>query len=131
MRVWKNERGLTLTELMAAVVILGLVAVPLTSLGTTVLTWYREDQSLNDAVLLAESKMLLAKMEVERTGTLADDDKWVNEGTMRWKAEVKEDFQSISGLNEVIVTVSYPPTPDSEKRSTYELKAVARVRVNP
>jgi prepilin-type N-terminal cleavage/methylation domain-containing protein len=66
--LWKNERGLTLTELLAAVVLLGLVVVPLTNLGTTALRWHREDAQKNEAVVLADSKMIDIKRYVMQNG---------------------------------------------------------------
>ncbi|PWK06252.1 PilW family protein [Tumebacillus permanentifrigoris] len=67
-QAWKNERGMTLLEMMAAVVILVLVAIPLTSIGTTVYRWYKEDEQKNRGVLVAEQRILEVKNELEQTG---------------------------------------------------------------
>jgi len=66
--LWKNEQGLTLTELLAAVVLLGLIVVPLTNIGTTALRWHREDVQRNHALDLAGSKFLEVKTHVMREG---------------------------------------------------------------
>lgn len=66
--LWKNERGLTLTELLAAVVLLGLIVVPLTNIGTTALRWHREDVQRNQALDLAGSKFVEVKAHVMRAG---------------------------------------------------------------
>ncbi|MBL0387068.1 prepilin-type N-terminal cleavage/methylation domain-containing protein [Tumebacillus sp. ITR2] len=71
--IWKNERGLTLIELMAAVVILVLVAIPLSSIGTTVYRWYKEDQQKNEAVLFAEQTVQDQKKVLENTGYTFDE----------------------------------------------------------
>jgi prepilin-type N-terminal cleavage/methylation domain-containing protein len=68
MRLWTNERGLTLIELLLAVVILGLVVVPLMNIGTTALTWHHEDVQRNQAVLLADREMQEIKRYVETNG---------------------------------------------------------------
>jgi len=136
MRVWKNERGLTLTELMAAVVIMGIVAVPLTSLGTSFLHSYQADQQVHQAVLLAERKMVLAKSEVESTGELSDEKRkgTDNELGMSWtidKQPFRRDGQEISGLHELTITVHYKDPLDPEQQGEYTLTALARPRVQP
>lgn len=136
MRVWKNERGLTLTELMAAVVILGIVAVPVTSIGTTFLQWYQEDQQLNEVVLLASRVMVIAKAEVERTGTreLAGEKGSGRDGNMKWSvitSDYKLNDELVEGLIQLDVVVKYPDVQDPAQTHEYLLTAVARPRVQP
>ncbi|KEO82695.1 type IV pilus modification PilV family protein [Tumebacillus flagellatus] len=70
----KNEQGLTLLELLIAVVVLTIVALPLTSIGTTVYRWYKEDQLKNQAVLLAEQTVQEQKAVLEVNGFTYPDD---------------------------------------------------------
>lgn len=70
LQVWKQERGVSLWELLVAVSILATLAIAFTGAGTAYFSWHRQDVLENQEVLLAEQKLDQAKQIVESGGTL-------------------------------------------------------------
>lgn len=91
-QLWKNEQGLTLIEVLAAVVILVLVAIPFTSMGTTLYRWSQEDAEKNRAVLFAEQLMQQQRAQFEKTGWIEAE---LEDSTGEWSQTfVQQELQA-------------------------------------
>ncbi|HEU4965133.1 MAG TPA: prepilin-type N-terminal cleavage/methylation domain-containing protein [Bacilli bacterium] len=115
MRIRLGERGLTLLELMAAVVILTLVALPVMRLGTTALAVHVESQTRNEGVLLAEDILDQAKGFVERDGAVSQEQiEVVTDLTYSLTTTpfAETDGVEIPDLVQVTVTVQMPGSPE-------------------
>jgi prepilin-type N-terminal cleavage/methylation domain-containing protein len=65
LRSWGNQKGVTLTELMAAVVVLGIVVIPFTNIGTTIWKQYAVNKATNEATIVAEQHLDEARGSLE------------------------------------------------------------------
>ncbi|MGZ4135616.1 MAG: type IV pilus modification PilV family protein [Tumebacillaceae bacterium] len=112
LRAWKTESGVTLVELMAAIVVLGIVVIPFTNIGTTIWKQYALDSQTNEAVLLAEQKLDEARNVLETGNTLsAQQLEGVGEDELVWSITVSTHAMSDPGLGpltDVTVTVTRP-----------------------
>lgn len=137
MRILQNERGLTLIEVLAAVVILSIVALPMMRLGTTALQTHAESQQRNQAVLLAEEVMDEAKGFVESTGDVPPERQQGQDAAtgLNWSVQPEmytdETGTEVPDLITLTVTVEMPDNPAGYRTSNGHdvvLETVARRR---
>jgi Tfp pilus assembly protein PilE len=131
---------MTLLELMAAVVILVLVAIPLTSIGTTVYRWYKEDEQKTRAVLVAEQRILELKKDLEPSGwtygeeapkTLEQTEPYNLETTVeltKHRMDATDENSAVNELIDVTVKVLGPDLehPGVAKKTLTTLKTTIR-----
>lgn len=110
LRVWKDQKGVTLLELMAAVVVLGIVVIPFTNIGTTIWKQVSVNKVTTEATLLAEQQLDEARVTLEQGNSLtADQQQGVAEDHLAWNIQVSQ--HPMAGLangqlSDVTITVT-------------------------